>query len=37
MIIQDLMAIANEAYPDDMIALNFNPDTGTVRRPAAHC
>ena len=34
MIIQDLMAIANEAYPDDMIALNFNPDTGTVRRPA---
>jgi hypothetical protein len=33
MTLQDLIAIANEAYPDDMIALNFNPYTCTVRRP----
>jgi len=26
--IVDLIAIANEAYPDDMIAYSFNPTTG---------
>ena len=28
MTIQDLIAIANEAYPDDQIAQHYDPDTG---------
>jgi hypothetical protein len=32
MTLQDLIAIANEAYPDDQIAQNFNPDTGRATK-----